>query len=119
MSRSDAQALLWGHPLNLLHPTPRRSRPISETLDTPASKRFGEVTYQARDDANEIPQQRIIGRMMNVGLHHRGVDPQLWAVFQFELDRRLHHQIVDRLQRVGREPIEAAMNASCRGTGRQ
>jgi hypothetical protein len=51
-------ALLWGHPLNLLHPTPRRSRPISETLDTSASQRFGEVTDQARDNANDIPQQR-------------------------------------------------------------
>jgi hypothetical protein len=25
------------------------------------------------------------------------------------LDRRLHHQIIDRLERLGREPIEAAV----------
>src|SRR6478609_3038194 len=79
------------------------------TLDTPARKRCGEATDQARDDANDIPQQRIVGRMMNVGLHHRGVDTQLLAVFQSELDRRLHHQIIDRLERLGREPIEAAV----------
>ena len=47
--------------------------------------------------------------MMNVGLHHRGVDTQLLAVLQSELDGRLHHQIIDRLERLGREPIEAAV----------
>src|SRR5258708_33638090 len=44
-----------GHPLKLLHPAPRRSRPISETPDTSASQRRGELTDQARDDANDIP----------------------------------------------------------------
>ena len=102
-------ALPRGHSLDLLHPPPRRSRPISEPLDTPAFQRCGEATDQARDDANDIPQQRVVGRMMNVGLHHRGVDTQLLAVLQSELDRRLHHQIIDRLERLGRQPIEAAV----------
>src|SRR5450755_4596528 len=48
-------ALPCGHPLDLLHPTPRRSRPISEPLDPPASQRFGKATDQARNDANDIP----------------------------------------------------------------
>src|SRR5216683_1993830 len=102
-------ALPCGHPLDLLHPTPRRSCPISAPPDTPALQRCGKATDQARDDANDIPQQRIVGRMMNVGLHHRGVDAQLSAVLQPEVDRRLHHQIIDRLERLGREPIEPAM----------
>jgi hypothetical protein len=92
-----------------LHPTPRRSRPISEALDTPASQRFGEATDRARDHANDIPQQRIVGRMMNVGLHHRGVDAQLLTIFQSELDRGLHHQIIDRPERSGCEPSEATV----------
>src|SRR3984893_16341881 len=70
-------ALPCGHPLNLLHPSPRRSRPISEPLDTPALQRCDEATNEARDDANHIPQQRVVGRMMNVGLH-RGIDTQFW-----------------------------------------
>src|ERR1700752_3040524 len=102
-------ALPCSHPLDLLHPPPRRSRSISEPLDTAALQRFGEATDQARDDANDIPQQRIVARMMNVSLHHRSVDTQLLTIFQSELDRRLHHQIIDRLERLGREPIEAAM----------
>src|ERR1700675_4769199 len=47
--------------------------------------------------------------MMNVGLNHRGVDAQLLAVLQPEPDCRLHHQIIDRLERLGREPVEAAV----------
>ena len=90
-------ALPWGHPFDLLHPPPRRSRSISKSLDTPALQRFGEATDQARNDPNDIPQQRIVGRMMNVGLHHRGVDTQLLATFQSEFDRRLHHQIAFHL----------------------
>src|SRR3981189_777954 len=41
-------ALPGGHPLNLLHPAPRRPRPIPETLDTPALQRCGEATDQPR-----------------------------------------------------------------------
>ena len=32
-----------------------------------------------------------------------------WPSFQFEVDRRMHHQIIDRLERFGREPGEAAV----------
>src|ERR1700674_1563472 len=46
-------ALPCGYPLDLLHPTPCRSRPISKPLDTPASQRCGEATDQARNDAND------------------------------------------------------------------
>src|SRR4030088_3315510 len=63
-------ALLWGHPLNLLHPTPRRSRPVPETLDSRALQRCGEPTDQAREAAKDIPQQCFVGPMVNVCLHH-------------------------------------------------
>src|SRR6266576_6444883 len=39
-------ALPCGHPLDLLHPAPRRSRPISEPLDTPALQRCGKPADQ-------------------------------------------------------------------------
>jgi hypothetical protein len=57
--------------------------------------------------------------MMNVGLHHRGVDAQLLVILQSEFDHRLHHQIIDCLQCLGRQPIEAAMERIVSGTGRQ
>ena len=47
--------------------------------------------------------------MMNIGLHHRSVDPQLRAVLQSELDRRPNHQVVDCFQRLWRQTDEAAL----------
>jgi len=47
--------------------------------------------------------------MMNVGLDHRGVDPQLAAVLQTKPDRSLNHQIIDSFERLRRQPIEAAV----------
>ena len=47
--------------------------------------------------------------MMNVGLDHRRVDPQLGAVLQAERDRRLDHEVVDGLECRRRQPVEAAV----------
>src|SRR5258707_841817 len=46
--------------------------------------------------------------MMNVGLDDRGVNTQLGAVLQSKIDCRLNHQVIDRFERLRREPIEAA-----------
>ena len=46
---------------------------------------------------------------MNVGLHDRGIDPQLRAVLQSKTNRRLNHQVVDGPERLRRQPIEAAI----------
>ena len=43
--------------------------------------------------AEEAAIGASVGRMMNVGLDHRGVDPQLGAVFQTKRDRGLNHQM--------------------------
>src|SRR6185436_1666556 len=43
---------------------------------------------------------------MNVGFHYRGVDAEVVAVFQTELDGRLNHGLVDRFQRGWRESVE-------------
>jgi DNA-binding transcriptional LysR family regulator len=46
---------------------------------------------------------------MNVGLHHRSVDPQLRTVLQSELDRCPNHQVVDCFQRLWRQTDEATL----------
>src|SRR3984893_2101400 len=46
--------------------------------------------------------------MMNVSLDDRGVDTQLRAVLQSKIDCRLNHQVIDRFERLRRQPIEAA-----------
>src|SRR5262245_61544198 len=98
-----------GHTLDLLHPTPRRARVIAKTLDTPTFHSFGQVTNRARDDAHNVPQKRVVGRMMNVGLHHRGVDPQLATVLQTKINSRSHDKVVDSSDGIRPKPVEVAI----------
>ena len=102
-------ALPGRHALDLVHPAPRRARAVAKTLDSSRFQRFGQTADQARDDADHIPQQRVVGRMMDVGLHHCRVDPQLRAVLQSEFHRRPNHQIVDRSQRLWGQTDEATL----------
>jgi hypothetical protein len=102
-----------------LHPAPRRSRPIAEPLDTPASQRCGKAIDETRDDANDIPQQRVVGRMMNVGLHHRGVDTQLLSVLQTDPTAACTTRSLIALSVFGVSRLKPRWNASCRGPGKQ
>src|SRR5262249_4570381 len=98
-----------GHTLDLLHPTPCRARAIAKTLDTPTFHGLGQVTNRARNDAHHVPQQRVVGWMMNVGLNHRGVDPQLATVLQAEINCRSHDKVVDSSDGIRGQPVEVAM----------
>src|SRR6202051_5352992 len=48
-------------------------------------------------------------RMMTVGRHHRGVDPQLTAVLNAELHGGFNDEFVSGLERRRRQPVEAAV----------
>jgi hypothetical protein len=100
-------------PSLLLVALPCRHAPaIAKPLDLSQFQPLGQAADQARDHAHHIPQQRVVGRMMDVGLHHRGVDPQLPTVLQSELDRRPNHQVVDGFERLRRQSDKAALNRS-------
>jgi hypothetical protein len=109
LPRSDALALPRGHALYLVHASPRRTPAIAKTRDTSQLQRLGEAADQARDDAHHVPQQGVVGRMMNVGVDHRGVDPKLGTILQAKHDRGLNHHIIDGFDRLRRQPIEAAV----------
>ena len=47
--------------------------------------------------------------MMNVGLEHGRVDPQLRAVLEAEIDRGADHRVIDGMRRLGGEPVEGAV----------
>ena len=49
-------ALPRRHALDLVHPTPCRTRAIAKTLDTSQFQRLAEASDQAGDDAHHIPQ---------------------------------------------------------------
>jgi len=58
--------------------------------------------------------------MMNVGLNHRGVDPQLGAIPPSQsVTAALNHHIIDSFERLRRQPIEAAFERVMFGTGSQ
>src|SRR5437870_6217754 len=67
------------HALDLLHPAACgpcavRKRPHSR------GEHGGQFANQPRHDPHGIPQQRVVGGMMNIRLDDRGVDPQLRAI---------------------------------------
>ncbi len=96
------------HPFDFVHPAPRRARAIGERPDA-RRQPVVQVTHQAGQDAHRIPEQPVVGRVMNVRLDHGGVDPQLRPVLQAERDRRVDDRVIDRLQRVRGEPVEGAV----------
>ena len=97
--------LLGSHPLDLLHAAASAAGAIGKSLH-PVGKFVMEIFDQPSDGAHGVPQQGRIGGVMNVGFHYRGVDAELLAVFQTELDGRLDHGLVDGFQRGRREPVE-------------
>jgi hypothetical protein len=98
-------SLRRSHPLDGQHPPPRRARAIAKTLDWPLDC-VGQPADQPGHDPHHIPQQCVVGRMMNVGRNDRRIDAQLAAVFQPHGNGRLHQQFVDKLQRLRRNPGE-------------
>jgi len=47
--------------------------------------------------------------MMNVGLHDRRVHPKFLALFQTHIHCRLHHQLIDGLQRGWSQPVKGTV----------
>ena len=107
--RSGALTLPRRHPLNLVHAPMRSTRAIAKTRDAPQLQRLGKPAEEPREDPHNVPQQGVVGRMTNVGLHHRGVDPQLTAVLHAELHGGFNDDFVNGLERRRRQPVEAAV----------
>ena len=74
-----------------------------------------QIPHQARESAHHIPQQRGIGRVVNVGFHHCGIDAELLAVFQPQLDGSLHYGLIQGLHRRRRQAQEGAVEGVVQG----
>ena len=97
-------SLLGSHALDLLHPTPCGASAVGKPGDA-LGKYLIQTPHQPSDDPYDIPQQRIICRMVDVGFADRGVDAEFLAVLQSEIERCPHYQVVDGLQCLGPKPI--------------
>jgi len=85
-----------GHTLDLLHPTPRRACAVRKAID-PLGKKLCETTDEPRQDPHDIPEQSIIGWMMDIGFGDRRIDAQSLAVLQSQIDSRSKDQVIDGL----------------------
>src|SRR5262252_1053252 len=83
-------------------PRPRR---VVEPVDAPADC-IKKAAHRAGHDADSVPEQSIVGGMMNIGLHHRGISPELLAIFQFHFNSRLNDQIVDDFECLRCQAVE-------------
>jgi hypothetical protein len=107
--RSGALTLPRRHALNLIHAPMRSTRTIAKTRDARQFQRLRKPAEEPREHAHHVPQQGVVGRMMNVGLHHRGVDPQFPAVLKAQLHGGFDEEFIDGLERRWRQPVEAAV----------
>jgi hypothetical protein len=102
--------LLGGHALDLLHAAPSRAATVGKSTDT-CRQQFPQTLDQTGDDPHAIPQQGIVGGMVNVGFDHGAIGAQLLAVFQAESDGGSDHRIVDGLKRRGCQPVKGSIES--------
>jgi len=96
-----------------------RSRPHPKTLATPASQRRGKRRSGASRREQNIPQQRVVGRMMNVRsappwCRHAG----FWPSSRPSPTAACTTRSLIGLSVFGVSRLKPRLNASCRGTGR-
>ena len=108
--------LLGGHPLDLLHAAAGAAGAIGKPGD-PVGQLFVEILHQPGDHPHTVPQQGGIGGVMDIGFHHRGIDPEFFTILDSEVDGRLHHGAVDGLQGLGSQAEEGAVEGVVFGNG--
>jgi hypothetical protein len=70
---------------------------LLHVFDLLVEQAFG-LPRDAGEHAHAVDQQPTSGRVMDLGLHTRGIQAQLAAFGHFRLDRQLYHPIVERVQ---------------------
>src|SRR3990172_11951109 len=73
--------LLGRHALDFLHTTPGATRAVGKPCNA-LREQFTQAPDKPRDNAHAIPQQSAVGRVVNVGFHHGGIDTQFPAILQ-------------------------------------
>jgi hypothetical protein len=101
------------HSLDLLHPTPCTACAVGKSLD-PVGNQLGETTDEPGDDPHSVPEQGVVGWMVDVGFDNRRIDAQFLAVLHSQLDGSFDDQIVDGLKsgrpKLDKSPMESVMH---------
>jgi hypothetical protein len=69
-------------------------------------KQLVETADQPADDADRVPEQGAVGRVVDVGFHHGGVGSEFLAVLQPESNRSPYHLLIEGFQGGGGEFAE-------------
>ena len=100
------------HALDLLHATACTACAVSKVIDS-FGKNLPETTDEPGQDAHHIPEQSIIGGMMDIGFGDRRIDAQSLAVLQSQIDGSFKDQVIEGLQGFGpkfvKGPIESVV----------
>ena len=96
------------HPLNLLHATPGGPSAVREEPDAGRQDRV-EFPNEPSQDPHRIPQQGVVGGVVDVGLDHRRVDAQLFPILETTFNGRVDDRLIDGLQGRGSEPVDGAV----------
>ena len=80
-------------PGDLQHPPFHAAAPIAQ-LRAGSPRQFGDLAHATRQYSDPITQQAAVGRVMDVALSHRGVDPHLAPLHHLLRQRDLHHSVV-------------------------
>ena len=103
------------HALDLLHATACTACSVTKVIDS-FGKNLCETTDEPGEDSHHIPEQSIIGWMMDIGFDHRRIDAQSLAVLQSQIDGGFKDQVIEGLRVCGRSLLKARLKASCLGT---
>lgn len=107
-----AVALSRGHALDRLHPTPCRACAVRKVINH-LGKMLCETTDEPREDSHYIPEQSIVGWMMDIGFGNRRIDAQSLAVLHSQIDGSFKDQVIDGLYGFGvkfiKGPIECVV----------
>ena len=85
------------HALDLLHAAPCTACSVTKVIDS-FGKNLPETTDEPGEDSHHIPEQSIIGWMMDIGFGHRRIDAQSLAVLQSQIDGGFKDQVIKGLQ---------------------
>ncbi len=98
------------HSLDLLHPTPCRACTVSKALDALGNKP-SETPDEPGEDPHHIPEQSIIGWMMDIGFGHRRIDAQSLTVLQSQIDGSFKDQVIEGLQSLRPKFVKGPMES--------
>src|SRR5207245_4504383 len=103
------------HALDLLHAAPCTACSVTKVIDS-FGKNLPETTDEPGEDSHHIPEQSIIGWMMDIGFGHRRIDAQSLAVLQSQIDGGFKDQVIEGLQGLRPKFVKGPIKASCLGT---